>query len=87
MSKFGDKDSASGGSKVKPTWEVLETLLEVPKNKSDILKITKVKYGDLELINFQVWRMNSETNKSYPIKDQKFSVNIDLKDKIAEALK
>ena len=87
MSSFGDKDKASGGNKdANKTWEVLETLAEIQKNKSDVLKITRVKYGDLELINFQVWRTNTETLKTFPLKEQKVSFNIELKDKVREAL-
>lgn len=72
--------------KEKAEWHVLATLDEIPKNKSDVLKITKVEFGGKDLVNIQVWRKNTETNTIYPLKDRQVSFNIDLKDKVAEAI-
>jgi|GEM_PF-3156012 len=77
---------AEKASKKKDEWVVLAVLGEIQKNKTDTLKITRVKFGNKDLINFQVWRLNSETDTMFPLKDQKLSVNIDLKDQVIEAL-
>ena len=86
MSGFGDADKANRGNKEKAEWKILETLAEVKKNKTDTLKITRVQFGNLELINLQVWRNDPDTNKNYPLKDQKVSFQVEYKDKVAEAI-
>jgi len=73
-------------NKEKPAWEVVSVLAEIQKNKLDTLKITKVKFGELDLVNFQVWRKNTETDEVFPLKEQKVSFNVMLTDKIIEAL-
>lgn len=83
---FTDADKASRGKVEKSEWKVLATLGEFKKNKADTLKITRVNFANKDLINFQIWRENSETGKTYPLKDQKLSFNIDLRDKVIEAL-
>jgi len=89
MSSFGEADKASrvkSGKSEKSEWKVLATLGEIQKNKADTLKITRVNYAGKELVNLQIWRKNSETGKVFPLKDQKLSFNIELKDKVAEAI-
>lgn len=70
----------------KPEWKVKATLGEIQKNKIDVLKITRVDYGGKDLINLQVWRTNTETDTVFPLRDNKVSFNIELKDKVIEAL-
>ena len=69
-----------------PKWEVISILDEIPTNKIDTLKIARVKFGDKDLVNLQVWRRNTETNEIFPLKDQRVSFNIDLKDRVSEAI-
>jgi len=61
-------------------------LAEIQKNKSDVIKITKVNYGGRELINLQVWRTDKDTGKTFALKDQRISFGIDYKDKVAEGI-
>ena len=77
---------ADAARKEKPKWETVATLGEIKKNKSDTLKITTAKFAGNDLVNFQVWRTNPETEETYPLKEQKVSFNIDLVDQILEAL-
>jgi len=72
--------------KEKGEWKIKSVLGEVQKNKSDIIKITKVEYLGTEYINLQVWRKNLETDTIYPIKEQKMIFNINLKDQIIDIL-
>ena len=67
-------------------WKVLATLAEIPKNKADVIRVTRVDYGGRELVNLQVWRTDNETGKTFPIKDQKITFSIEYKDKVAEAI-
>ena len=67
-------------------WEVLAILAEIQKNKSDVLKITKVNYDGRELVNLQVWRTDKDTGKTFPLKEQKLTFGIEYKDKVAEAI-
>ncbi len=78
--------SRKSGRTEKNEWVVVATLGEIKKNKTDTLKITRVKFAGKELINLQVWRTNPDTNKTFPLKDQKLSVNLDLRDKLTEAI-
>jgi len=82
MSNFGTADR----SRKKGEWKVKAVLAEIQKNKSDMLKITRVEFNGNDLINFQVWRTDSETGTTFPIKEQKVSFNIEFKDKVIEAL-
>ena len=84
MSGFGDADR--GNKEEKAEWKILEILAEIKKNKRDTLKITRVKFGSLELINLQVWRNDPDTDKNFPLKDQKVSFQVEYKDKVAEAI-
>lgn len=73
--------------KKKDEWKVVAVLGEVKKNKTDVLRITRVEFAGKDLINFQVWRINPDTEGMFPLKDQKLSFNIELRDQIIEALK
>lgn len=87
MSNFGEVDKKSRTSKTeKPKWEIVATLDEIQKNKLDTLKITRVKFAGKELVNLQIWRRNAETDEVFPLKDQKMSFNIELKDRVGEAI-
>lgn len=67
-------------------WKIIATLAEIQKNRSDVLKITRVSFMGKDLINFQVWRKNAETEEVFPLKDQKVSFNIEFKDQVMDAL-
>jgi hypothetical protein len=71
---------------VENEWKIIATLGEIQKNKSDVLKITRVSFRGKELVNLQVWRKNTETEEIFPLKDQKMSFNIELKDQVIEAI-
>lgn len=70
----------------KGEWKIKAVLGEIQKNKSDIIKVTKLEYAGNEYINFQVWRKNPETDTMYPIKEQKMIFNINLKDQVIDIL-
>lgn len=84
---FKEADQTSKNTpKEKAEWKVIATLGEIKKNKLDTLKVTRVNYADKDLINLQVWRLNTETGKTYPLKEQKLSFNIEFKDQVVEAI-
>ena len=78
--------SFSEVNKAEKLWKILEMVGEIQKNKTDKLRITRVKFAGKNLVNFQVWRKNQETGDIFPIKDQKVSFNVDFTDKVIEIL-
>lgn len=82
---FGDAERKRKKQE-KPEWTIKAVLGEIQKNKIDVLKITRVEFAGKDLINFQVWRTNTETDTTFPLKDNKVSFNIELKDQVIEAL-
>jgi hypothetical protein len=87
MSNFGEAERQSRkGEPQNKEWKVLANLGAIKKNKYDTLKITKVNFANKDLINFQIWRENTETGKTFPLKDQKLSINVEYKDQLIEAL-
>ena len=78
--------SFSEVNKAEKLWKILEMVGEIQKNKTDKLRITRVKFAGKNLVNFQVWRKNQETGDIFPIKDQKVSFNADFTDKVIEIL-
>lgn len=78
--------SFSSSKKQKDEWKVISVLGEIKKNKTDTLRITRVEFGDKELINLQVWRKNEENDTTFPMTSQNISVNVNLKDQLIEAL-
>lgn len=80
-----EKEFKRKTKKEKPEWDVQEVLAEIKKNKTDVIRITRVMFDGKELINLQVWREGTN-GTSYPVKDQKISFGIDFRDKIANGV-
>ena len=85
-SNFKGAEQRSSVKKDKPKWVVKAVLKEIKKNKRDTLRITRVDFGGMDLINFQIWREDPDTGKSFPLKDQSLSFNADFREEVAKAL-
>jgi predicted DNA binding protein len=67
-------------------WKVLEVLGEVQKNKSDVIRLTKVSFKGNEYVQIQTWRNDQETGNTYPLKNSNIVFKPELAEKLAEIL-
>ncbi len=85
MSPFGDDRPKVS------RWQVLEVIGEVPKNKNDTIRLSKVQFTPegkppVEYIQLQTWRHNPENDQDFPIKEQSIVFKPELAEKLAELL-
>jgi predicted DNA binding protein len=73
------KDQESG-------FEVIEVIGEVRKNKTDVIRASKVKFKGNEYKQIQVWRTSLETETVYPMKNSNIIARPEVMEKLAELL-
>lgn len=67
------------------SWNVVEILGEIQKNKADKIRINKVESNGTEYGQIQIWHTNQD-NVSIPVKDKNITFRSELKDQLIEAL-
>jgi len=75
-----------GQTKSDEGWKVLETLGEVQKNKSDVIRVNRISFKGNEYIQIQTWRTDQETESTFPLKNSNIVFKSELSEKLAEIL-
>jgi hypothetical protein len=70
----------------KGSFQVIEVIANVPKNRTSTVRIAKVKYRSQNFIQLQVWKNKEGTEQKFAAKGQNIIIKPEVAQKLGEIL-